>query len=65
MAKKSDNYYFENFIDCVECGCQAAKMLEENLANFDVKQLSDNLSKLHQIEHDADKKKHEMMAVLV
>ena len=40
-------------------------MLEENLANFDVKQLSDNLSKLHQIEHDADKKKHEMMAVLV
>ena len=49
----------------MECGCQAAKMLEENLANFDVKQLSDNLSKLHQIEHDADKKKHEMMAVLV
>ena len=25
MAKKSDNYYFENFIQCVECGCQAAK----------------------------------------
>lgn len=20
MAKKSDNYYFENFIQCVECG---------------------------------------------
>ena len=45
MAKKSDNYYFENFIDCVECGCQAAKMLEENLANFDVKQLSIKFSK--------------------
>ena len=26
MAKKSDNYYFENFIQCVECGCQAAMM---------------------------------------
>ena len=65
MAKKSDNYYFENFIQCVECGCQAAKMLEENLANFDVSRLSENLDELHKIEHDADKKKHEMMAVLV
>ena len=65
MAKKSDNYYFENFIQCVECGCQAAMMLEENLANFDVNRLSENLDELHKIEHDADKKKHEMMAVLV
>ena len=65
MAKKSDNYYFENFIQCVECGCQAAMMLGENLANFDVNRLSENLDELHKIEHDADKKKHEMMAVLV
>lgn len=65
MAKKSDNYYFDNFIQCVECGCQAAMMLEENLANFDVNRLSENLDELHKIEHDADKKKHEMMGVLV
>ncbi len=65
MAKKSDNYYFENFIQCVECGCQAAMMLEENLANFDVNRLSENLDELHKIEHDADKRKHEMMGVLV
>ena len=65
MAKKIDNYYFENFIQCVECGCQAAMMLEENLANFDVNRLSENLDELHKIEHDADKKKHEMMGVLV
>ena len=65
MAKKSDNYYFENFIQCVECGCQAAMLLEENLANFDVNRLSENLDELHKIEHDADKKKHEMMGVLV
>ena len=65
MAKKSDNYYFENFIQCVECGCQAAMMLEENLANFDVNRLSEHLDELHKIEHDADKKKHEMMGVLV
>ena len=40
-------------------------MLEENLANFDVNRLSENLDELHKIEHDADKKKHEMMAVLL
>lgn len=65
MSKKSDSYYFENFIECVECGCQAAKMLEENLTNFDTALLEENLDRLHKIEHDADKKKHEMMAVLV
>ena len=65
MSKKSDNYYFENFIQCVDCSCQAARMLEENLANFDPDKLMENLERLHVIEHDADKKKHEMMAVLV
>ena len=35
MSKKSDSYYFQNFIECVQCGCEAAKMLEENLMSFD------------------------------
>ena len=65
MSKKSDSYYFQNFIECVECGCQAAKMLEDNLNHFDTGLLQDKLDELHRIEHDADKKKHEMMAVLV
>ena len=65
MSKKSDSYYFQNFIECVECGCQAAKMLEDNLNHFDTGLLHDKLDELHRIEHDADKKKHEMMAVLV
>ena len=65
MSKKSDGYYFQNFIECVECGCQAAKMLEDNLNHFDTGLLQDKLDELHRIEHDADKKKHEMMAVLV
>lgn len=65
MSKKSDSYYFQNFIECVECGCQAAKMLEDNLNHFDTEHLQEKLDELHRIEHDADKKKHEMMAVLV
>lgn len=65
MSKKSDSYYFQNFIECVECGCQAAKMLEDNLHHFDTECLVEKLDELHKIEHDADKKKHEMMGVLV
>ena len=58
MSKKSDSYYFQNFIECVECGCKAAKMLEDNLNHFDTGLLQDKLDELHRIEHDADKKKH-------
>lgn len=65
MSKKSDSYYFQNFIECVQCGCQAAKMLEDNLMNFDAGILEDRLDQLHEIEHNADKKKHEMMGILV
>ena len=65
MSKKSDSYYFQILLECVECGCQAAKMLEDNLNHFDTGLLQDKLDELHRIEHDADKKKHEMMAVLV
>lgn len=65
MSKKSDRFYFQSFIQCVECGCKAAKMLEDNLTNFDAASLQEKLNQLHEIEHEADKKKHEMMAVLV
>ncbi len=65
MSKKSDQYYFDNFIACTNCACQAARMLEENLNNFQVETLMENLDALHQIEHEADQKKHEMMGVLV
>ena len=65
MSKKSDSYYFQNFVECVECSCQAAAMLEENLENFDPLKLEERLNSLHEIEHRADKKKHEMMAALV
>ena len=47
MSKKSDSYYFENFIQCVECGCQAARMLEENLADFSGDNLEEIIRKFH------------------
>jgi hypothetical protein len=65
MSKKSDAYYFENFIECAACAEEAAIMLEKNLTDFHVDKLEENLTLLHEIEHGADKKKHEMMGVLV
>ena len=40
-------------------------MLEENLNDFHVDTLQAKLDALHEIEHGADQKKHEMMGVLV
>ena len=65
MSKKADSYYFENFVQCVDCASRAAKMLEENLVQFDVAHLPERLDALHQIEHEADQKKHEMISVLM
>ena len=65
MSKKSDQYYFDNFIACTNSACQAARMLEENLNDFHVETLMEKLDALHEIEHEADQKKHEMMGVLV
>ena len=65
MSKKNDQYYFDNFIDCVEYSCHAARLLEENLLDYKAGRLKERLDELHQIEHGADQKKHEMMGVLV
>ena len=65
MSKKSDSYYFENFIQCVDCGCQAARMLEENLAHFSEGDLEDRIRKFHEIEHDAGEKTFGVVGVLV
>ncbi len=58
MSKKQDMFYFESFIACAEDACSAARLLKETLANFEPQKLRTQLEKLHDIEHEADKKKH-------
>lgn len=65
MSKKRDNFYFKNFVACAEYGEEAARMLDQNLKEFDVTRLSERLDEIHGIEHAADRKKHEMLAALV
>lgn len=64
MSKKSDSYYFKNFVICAEYGEKASCGLEQILNEFDVTHLSENLDEIHGMEHAADQKKHEMLAAL-
>ncbi len=65
MSKKQDAYYFNNFIECAEYATKASKLLYEIMSNFDVANIKENLEKMHELEHAADKKKHELTEVLV
>ncbi len=64
MAKKGDRYYFDNFIACVECSLRAATLLSETLKQYSKAELANKREQIHEIEHEADMKKHEMMYLL-
>lgn len=65
MSKKSDRFYFNNFLECADCALNAAQILEKSLTDFNSDNLKKCLDEIHQVEHDGDEKKHEMMEVLV
>ncbi len=64
MSKKQDSFYYENFSACAGYACQAAHYLEDVLKDFDPERLHSMLDELHQVEHAADEKKHELSNVL-
>ncbi len=57
---KSDKFYFENFAASAALSKKAATYLVECLENYDSKKIEEMLQKMHEIEHAADVKKHEM-----
>ncbi len=64
MAKKGDRYYFENFVMCADCSYRAAQLLGETLKGYSRETLAERRKQIHEIEHEADMKKHELMAML-
>ncbi|MGI5982985.1 MAG: DUF47 domain-containing protein [Sakamotonia sp.] len=60
MSKKQDDFYFQNFIECAGYSCQAAHLLKEILSDFKPEETKERLDELHNIEHEADVKKHEL-----
>lgn len=65
MAKKNDAYYFNNFAECAEFSVNASKLLGKIMENFDQSKLQEYMNEMHEIEHSADMKKHELTEALV
>ena len=61
---KGDKFYFENFVSTMELAKKAAHYLVECLENYDADNIEQMLKEMHEIEHNADVKKHEMREAL-
>ncbi len=61
---KGDKFYFDNFIECAALSEKAANYLVDCLENYDANNLEAMLVKMHEYEHGADMKKHEMSGAL-
>ena len=57
---KGDKFYFENFAASAALSKKAATYLVECLENYDPNEIEMMIHKMHEIEHTADIKKHEM-----
>ena len=65
MSKKSDQYYFDNFIACAEYSCRAAHRLREVLTDFRPDEISEKFDEIHEIERQADEERHELNDMLI
>lgn len=61
---KGDKFYFENFAACTALTKKAANYLVECLENYSWGNIQKMLKEMHEIEHSADRKKHEMNEAL-
>lgn len=61
---KGDKFYFENFVAGTELSKKAAEYLVTCLENYEPQKIEQMMIEMHEIEHQADMKKHEMNAAL-
>ncbi|MDD6799829.1 MAG: DUF47 family protein [Firmicutes bacterium] len=64
MAGSKQNNYFDMMLSLVELSYEAAKSLNGILSSFDPGNIAQSREALHEIEHNADIKKHEMIRKL-
>ena len=57
---KGDKFYFENFSQCTALSKKAADYLVKCLENYNPDEIDRMLTEIHEIEHSADVKRHEM-----
>ena len=61
---KADRFYFENFVEAADLCCDAARYLHSCMTCYNPARVEDMLRSMHDIEHAADQKRHEMAAAL-
>ncbi|MBQ8540119.1 MAG: DUF47 family protein [Clostridia bacterium] len=61
---KGDKFYFENFAECAHLSKKAADYLVKCMEDYKSENITKMLEEMHEIEHSADKKKHEMHEAL-
>ncbi|MBQ8165180.1 MAG: DUF47 family protein [Clostridia bacterium] len=61
---KSDRFYFENLTTAADYCCKAADYLVECMASYNPENIKEMITKMHEIEHAADKQKHAMSTAL-
>lgn len=61
---KGDKFYFENFVACAAIAKDASSYLVECLEDYNPEIIVAMLEKMHNFEHSADMKKHEMREAL-
>lgn len=64
MAKKENNY-FKMFSEIAADAITAAQQLEKTVMNYNPEKIEKLNKNMHEIEHAADQKKHEMMEHLI
>lgn len=62
---KGDKFYFDNFVETTKISKEAAEYLVKCLENYNPDNIEEMLKNMHEIEHRADVKKHEMNEALV
>ena len=65
MAKKTGYSYFTFFCEMIDCACKASTALNAMFADFQPDRLRQEADAIHEIEHAADLKKHDMMSQLL
>jgi len=64
MARKQSFNYFNGFVDLAEFACQSAVLVDIILNDFSQEQLPQQMEKIHELEHAADEKNHDIFHAL-
>ena len=65
MKKKEEYNYFDEFINNSLNIVESAEILKETVASYSLEKLEENISKVHKLENDADKRLHNMRNYLI